>query len=62
MIQQNDILTVNELAAILKVKPDWIRNHVRCMNPIPTMRFHKSLRFHWPDVAKWLETADHRLQ
>jgi hypothetical protein len=59
MIQQTDILTVDELADILKVTKGWIHVHARPShpNPIPRMTYCGGLRFNWPDVAAWLETV-----
>jgi Helix-turn-helix domain len=55
-----EILTVEELAARLKVDPAWIkhRRHSRSKNKIPALDIlGRSLRFDWDAIVKWLEGA-----
>jgi predicted DNA-binding transcriptional regulator AlpA len=51
-----DILTPQELAARLKVKPGWIYEKMRPRqpNPLPVIKMGRFLRFSWPAVAAWL--------
>ncbi|MCG6536519.1 MAG: helix-turn-helix domain-containing protein [Syntrophales bacterium LBB04] len=52
------LLTVNELAAELKVKPSWIYGETRKTGPgtIPRIRVGKYLRFSMEEVMNWLKT------
>jgi hypothetical protein len=49
-----DILTVNELAARLKVQPTWVYENQRRDNPMPALHCGRYLRFSWPVVCEWL--------
>ncbi len=53
-----DILTPQELAARLKVKPHWAYDQMRPgrKHPIPVIKMGALLRFHWPSVCAWLAT------
>lgn len=53
-----DILTVNELAARLKVKPTWVYEQMRRKtdNPLPVFKMGRYLRFSWSDVSAWLQS------
>jgi hypothetical protein len=53
-----EILTIEELAARLKVGPAWIkhRRRSRCKNKIPALDIlGRPLRFDWDAIVKWLE-------
>lgn len=56
-----DILTPEQLAERLQVKPSWVyeqtreRNDVRKPDPLPFMKMGRYLRFDWNDVRDWLE-------
>jgi hypothetical protein len=55
-----EILTVEELAARLKVDPAWIkhRRRSRSKNKIPALDvLGRPLRFDWDAIVKWLEGA-----
>jgi predicted DNA-binding transcriptional regulator AlpA len=65
---QNEILTVEELATLLKMKRRQIyemtRGRARVRQalplPLPLLRINGNLRFRRTDVAKWLdELAEH---
>ncbi len=63
MLEPDDLLTPQELAERLKTKVSWVYEQTRSRasvrsgsdEPLPYIRMGKYLRFHWPDVAKWLE-------
>ena len=58
VINPADILTVQELAARLKVRPTWVYEHLRQRdeNPLPVIRVGKYLRFSWVNVCSWLQS------
>jgi excisionase family DNA binding protein len=51
------ILTVQEVAAILKVPISWIYDHVRpgCRDPLPFFKMGKYLRFSAADLRDYLD-------
>lgn len=51
-----NILTVEELAARLKVPRTWVYEHLRARagKPLPAFRCGRYLRFDWLEVAGWL--------
>jgi predicted DNA-binding transcriptional regulator AlpA len=56
-----EILTPQQLAERLQVKPSWIyeqtrnRSGVRNPDPLPHIKMGLYLRFDWRDVLEWLE-------
>jgi excisionase family DNA binding protein len=56
-IDHNELLTPEELAGRLKVGKSWVyeKTRTRSRDPLPVIRIGKYIRFHWPDVATWLE-------
>jgi excisionase family DNA binding protein len=52
-----ELLTIDELAAQLKVPKSWIYTHTRArMNPrLPYIKLGKYLRFRLPEVYAYLE-------
>lgn len=52
-----DLLTVNEIADKLKVKPSWVYGETRKTGPgtIPRIRVGKYLRFSLEEVLDWLK-------
>src|SRR5260370_8130465 len=56
-----EILTPQQLAERLQVKPSWIyeqtrkRSGVRNPDPLPHIKMGLYLRFDWRDVLAWLE-------
>lgn len=49
-IDNDRLLTIDELAERLQYSPDWIRDQVKLGN-IPVIRFNaRAWRFHWPTV------------
>jgi predicted DNA-binding transcriptional regulator AlpA len=54
-----DILTPAELARRLKVPQSWVfeKTRKRQKNPLPVFRIGRYVRFHWPDVAAWLDST-----
>jgi len=56
-ISPADILTVEELAARLKVKPTWVYEKMRPRtdNPLPVWKMGRYLRFSWEQVSAWLQ-------
>ena len=55
-IDPSQILTLEEVAARLKVTPRWVyeKSRRRCQNPMPAMRIGRYLRFDWVVVSTWL--------
>jgi hypothetical protein len=62
VVSPEDILTPEQLADRLSVKPSWIfeqtRTRAKVRNkgklPLPCHRLGKFLRFYWPEVSAWL--------
>lgn len=57
-----DLLTIDELAARLKVGKQFIydrmrpgKNRIATLPPIPHFKMGRYLRFNWPDVSNWLQ-------
>lgn len=60
IMSEHELLTVDDLAERLKVKPSWIYLHA---NELRAMRLGKYLRFRWDLVLKSLdEQSSRRLQ
>jgi excisionase family DNA binding protein len=57
-IDPTEILTLDEVAARLKVSPRYIyeKTRARSRNPIPCLRPGRVLRFLWGDVCVWLRS------
>jgi excisionase family DNA binding protein len=55
--QQGQLLTVEEVAALLRVPPSWVydRTRLRTNQRIPGFRLGKYWRFRETDVLAWLE-------
>jgi excisionase family DNA binding protein len=55
-----DILTPEQLAQRLQVKPSWVyeqtrdRAGIRSNDPLPFIKMGRYLRFDWDDVLAWL--------
>ena len=60
-LEPSSILTPEQLAERLQVKPSWIyeqtrtRSGVRNPDPLPHIKMGLYLRFDWPDVVAWLD-------
>jgi predicted DNA-binding transcriptional regulator AlpA len=60
--EASDILTIDELAAWLRMTRGQVysmtrqRARVRHVNPIPVLRINGNVRFRKADVEKWLDT------
>ncbi len=60
-LQPDELLTPEELAALLKVPKSWIfeqtrkRAKVRNGRPLPCLRLGKYLRFSRSEVSEWLD-------
>ena len=52
-----DLLTIDELAEVLKVPKSWCYSRTREIGPgtIPRIKVGKYLRFKMEDVMNWLE-------
>lgn len=50
------VLTIQDIADRLKLKPQTIYELTRRRNkrPLPSMRAGRVLRFYWSDVQRWL--------
>ncbi len=61
-----EILTPQQLADRLQVKPSWVyeqtrnRSGVRNPDPLPHIKMGLYLRFDWRDVLAWLERQKRR--
>ena len=58
MIDQNmNLLTVDDLAKQLRVKPSWIYGETRKTGPgtIPRIKVGKYLRFSMEEIMNWLK-------
>ncbi len=56
-MDQEDLLTVSELATALKVKPSWVYGETRKTGPgsLPRLRLGKKyLRFSLEEVMAWI--------
>ena len=55
-VNEDILLTVNEVAEILKVPPSWVYKHTRerSRDRIPGFRIGKYWRFAEADVLAWL--------
>lgn len=57
-MENNELLTIEEMADRLKVKKSWL--YFRCMNTgansIPRVKIGKYLRFNPVEVMEWIET------
>jgi len=58
VIDPSQILTLEEVAARLKVTPRWVyeKTRRRCQKPLPTIRIGRFLRFDWLRVSGWLNS------
>jgi excisionase family DNA binding protein len=55
-----ELLTVEELAARLRVPPSWVRSHTRtrALDPLPCVRLGRYTRFRWSAVETWLHERE----
>ena len=55
--EQDALLTVKEVAELLKVPTSWVYDHVRpkCNDPLPCVEIGKCLRFFDQDIFRYLE-------
>ena len=58
VLNPQDILTPEELAARLKVRRSWIYEQMRHIGPrtIPHFKVGRHLRFSWAAVCEWLSS------
>lgn len=54
MLAPDDLITVSELCARLKVNRCWVYEKMR-KRELPAFRMGRYLRFSWTEVCKWLE-------
>ena len=54
-LEPSDILTPEEVAALLRVQPSWVyeKSRARSRNPLPTHRIGRYLRFSRSEVIQW---------
>lgn len=63
-----EILTPQQLATRLQVKPSWVyeqtrnRSGIRSPDPLPHIKMGLYLRFDWRDVLDWLERQKQRVE
>jgi predicted DNA-binding transcriptional regulator AlpA len=55
--ETNDILTADQVAAMLQTTPAWVLAKVRrrCKDPLPCHRLGKFLRFTRSEVRAWYD-------
>ena len=55
--EENQLLTVEEVARLLRVPKSWVyeRSRARSRRQIPHLKLGKYLRFHKADVQEYLE-------
>lgn len=60
--QSLNLLTVDELASALKVKPSWVYGETRKRGPgtMPRIRVGKYLRFSLDEVLTWIHKQNER--
>ncbi len=58
VLSPQDLLTPQELAVRLKVRPGWVYEKMRPRqpHPLPFIRMGRYRRFSWPAVSAWLES------
>jgi len=58
----NDLLTIKEMAARLKVQVSWLYSRTRVKSPdaIPRIHVGKYIRFNEAAVMAWIEKRQHR--
>jgi excisionase family DNA binding protein len=55
------LLTVDELAALLSVSADWVRDHATRKQPrLPVIRVGKLLRFRPNEIERWIQEQTQR--
>jgi len=56
----DELLTVSEIAALLKVPVSWVYERTRRAGAecIPHLKLGKYLRFRWSAVREWLDTLN----
>jgi predicted DNA-binding transcriptional regulator AlpA len=57
--EQDELVTVREVAALLKVPISWVYEHTRpeCRDPLPCVKLGKYLRFVPADIFEYLNHA-----
>lgn len=57
-IADENLLTVHEVARILKVPPSWVYEHtrLRSRDRIPGFRIGKYWRFRYGEILAWVES------
>ena len=55
------LLTVDNVAALLQVSADWVRDHATRKQPrLPMIRVGKLLRFRPHEIAQWIQDHSER--
>jgi excisionase family DNA binding protein len=56
-IQEDELMTVSEIAAFLKVPVSWVyeRTRRRGIECLPHVKLGKYLRFSMPEIKEWLQ-------
>jgi excisionase family DNA binding protein len=56
-VLEDELLTVSEIAAVLKVPVSWVydRTRRRGAERMPHMKLGKYLRFHAAEIREWLQ-------
>jgi excisionase family DNA binding protein len=55
------LLTVDDVAAMLRVSDDWVRDHATRKQPrLPVVRVGKLLRFRPQEIERWIQEMSDR--
>jgi excisionase family DNA binding protein len=60
--QLSGLLTVEDVAELLSVSPDWVRDHASRKQPrLPVIRIGKMLRFRLHEIERWIQEQSERV-
>ena len=59
-LSEINILTVTDLADLLKMKESWVRQRVH-KDEIPYYKIGNLVRFNYIDISSWLESKKERV-
>jgi excisionase family DNA binding protein len=60
-MKPGELLTVDDVAKVLHVSADWVRDHASRKQPrLPVVRLGKLLRFRPQDIDHWIQEQTQR--
>jgi excisionase family DNA binding protein len=60
--QLSGLLTVEDVAELLSVSSDWVRDHASRKQPrLPVIRIGKMLRFRLHEIERWIQEQSERV-